>query len=302
MSQIQKLLLIAHPDLHDTPALHRATALAEACGASLHVLAYVEPFATFNLLARHVQSDTRESLLSAQRERWDKDCHLQRGRGAGIEMTSSVSWTTDLRTDLLQAIRELQPDVVIKDIQHESALKRSFVTPLDWHLLRECSQSLHLVHDAYHPLPRRIVAAVDPADPRTLISGVNEQIISAANGLALQCSAELHLLYIYDCMPAYMANRGEGTVAWVDLVEEVRASLHQSFVNLADQHGVPQERRHFLMGTPLRGISRFAQESKMDVVVMGRVHRTGVDRLIGSTTEHVLDQIPSSVLAVRSES
>ena len=36
----------------------------------------------------------------------------------------------------------------------------------------------------------------------------------------------------------------------------------------------------------------------MDVVVMGRVHRTGVERLIGSTTEHVLDQIPGSVLAV----
>lgn len=302
MSQIQKLLLIAHPDLHDTPALDRATALAAACGSSLHVLAYVEPFATFSLLARHVQNDTRESLLSAQRERWDKECRLQRGRGAGIDMTSSVAWTTDRRADLLQAIGELQPDLVIKDIQHEPALKRSFVTPLDWHLLRECPRPLHLVHDACHPLPRRIVAAVDPADPRTLISGINEQIISAANGLALQCSAELHLLYIYDCMPAYMANRGEGTVAWVDLIEELRSSLHQSFASLADQYGVPQERRHFLMGTPLRGISHFAQENTMDIVVMGRVHRTGIDHLIGSTTEHILDQIPSSVLAVGSES
>lgn len=46
MSQIQKLLLIAHPDRHDTPALQRATALAGQCGASLHVIACVEPFAT----------------------------------------------------------------------------------------------------------------------------------------------------------------------------------------------------------------------------------------------------------------
>lgn len=301
MSQIQKLLLVAHPDLHDTPALHRATALAEVCGASLHVIAHVEPFATFRLLARHVQEDTRESLLAAQRERWDKECHLQRGRGQDIDMTSSVVWTTDLRTDLLQAIGELQPDLVIKDIQHEPALRRSFVTPLDWHLLRDCPAPLHLVHDARHPQPRRIVAAVDPADPQTLISGINEQIISAANGLALQCSAELHLLYIYDCMPAYMANRGEGMVAWVDLAEELRVSLHQSFVDLADRHGVPQERRHFLLGTPLRGISSFARENAMDVVVMGRIHRTAIDRLIGSTTEHVLDQIPSSVLAVGSK-
>lgn len=298
MSQIQKLLLIAHPDRHDTPALQRATALAGQCGASLHVIACVEPFATFSLLAQHVQNDARENMLIAQRERWENECRLQRGRGVGVEMTSSVLWTTDLRTDLLQAIGELQPDLVIKDIQHESAFKRSFATPLDWFLLRECQQPLHLVHSAQHPLPRRIVAAVDPADPRTLINGINDRIIAAANGLALQCNAQLHLLYIYDCMPAYMANRAEGAVAWVDLVEDMRASLHNAFVRLADDHGVPQERRHFLMGTPLRGVSRFAQEHEMDVVVMGRVHRTGVERLIGSTTEHVLDQIPGSVLAV----
>lgn len=299
MSQLEKLLLIAHPDHHDTPALHRATALAAQCGATLHVIACVEPFATFGLLPKHAQNDMRESLLLAQRERWEDECRLQRGRGVGVEMTSSVLWTTDLRVDLLQAINELQPDLVIKDIQHEPAFRRSFVTPLDWYLLRECSQPVHLVHEVTHPLPGRIVAAVDPTDPPNLINDINDRIISTANSLAMQCNAELHLLYIYDCMPAYMANRGEGSVAWIDLVEDLRMSLHQSFVRLADEHGVPQERRHFLMGTPLRGISRFARENEMDVVVMGRVHRTGVERLIGSTTEHVLNQIPGSVLAVR---
>lgn len=78
MSQIQKLLLIAHPDRHDTPALQRATALAGQCGASLHVIACVEPFATFSLLARHVQNDARENMLIAQRERWENECRLQR--------------------------------------------------------------------------------------------------------------------------------------------------------------------------------------------------------------------------------
>jgi len=34
-------------------------------------------------------------------------------------------------------------------------------------------------------------------------------------------------------------------------------------------------------------------------VVMGTVHRTGVDRLIGSNTERALYSVPGSILAVR---
>ncbi|MNG38797.1 Universal stress protein family protein [compost metagenome] len=62
---------------------------------------------------------------------------------------------------------------------------------------------------------------------------------------------------------------------------------------------MPEERRHFLMGSPLRGIAEFAREQAIDVVVMGRVHRKVVDKLVGSTIEHALYHIPSSILAVR---
>jgi hypothetical protein len=43
-----------------------------------------------------------------------------------------------------------------------------------------------------------VVAAVDPSQTETQITGINDRIIQAANGLSMQCSAELHLLHAYD--------------------------------------------------------------------------------------------------------
>ncbi len=85
----------------------------------------------------------------------------------------------------------------------------------------------------------------------------------------------------------------------VDYIEELRESLHLAFVTLADRYGVPPERRHFVMGLPVPVISEFVEQYLADVVVMGTVHRVGIDRLIGSNTERALYSVPGSILAVR---
>ena len=72
MSQLRKLLFVTHPEQHHSPGLQRALALASACDAALHVLVYVEPFATF-LLDRKVMEQARESMLQAQRQAWESE-------------------------------------------------------------------------------------------------------------------------------------------------------------------------------------------------------------------------------------
>jgi universal stress protein E len=144
------------------------------------------------------------------------------------------------------------------------------------------------------------VAAVDPSNPQTLISGLNDQIIQTANALALQCDAQLHLLYAYDLTPAFNGDAPLAVGSWgANFMDELRESLHAAFVTLADQFGVPPERRHFIMGLPVNVISEFVEEYLADVVVMGTVHRVGIDRVLGSTTERALYSVPGSILAVR---
>lgn len=298
MGHYQRLFLIADRDMRHSPGLQRAAALATASGAALHIVAFVEPFATLSLLDKSVQEKTRESYLQEHRE-WLKD-EAELLRSKGIKVTTEAVWTDHALEEILHHAAEVQADLLIKDLQHEPALKRAFITPLDWHLLRESPIPVHLVSTPGNPLPRRVVAAVDPSSPEAQDSGLDQRIIETANGLALQCDAELHLLHAYNPTLAYLTNVMAGSVSsGGDLVEELRSKLQTGFNALADDYGVPAERRHFILGAPISAIADFARLNQTDVIVMGTVQRKGLHTLIGSTTEHILYQVPCSILAVK---
>lgn len=299
MGQYQRLLLIADQTLHQSPAMLRAVALARASGAELAVRAFVEPAPVVHVWEDKIDDARYQGYLRRYR-RWAAD-EVERLNEMGLHATVEVVFTTHPLLDILRTVEDFKPDLLIKDVTFEPLLKRVFITPLDCHLLRECSVPVHLVNQARYGLPHRVVAAVDPFDPSTQINGLNDTIIQTANALALQCDAPLHLLYAYDLSPAFNGDAPLASGGWdVDLIEELRQSLHQAFVALADRYGVPPERRHFVMGLPVPVISEFVEHYLADVVVMGTEHRVGIDRLIGSNTERALYSVPGSILAVRS--
>ncbi|MNY18776.1 hypothetical protein D3C86_1521800 [compost metagenome] len=211
-------------------------------------------------------------------------------------MTTEVAWAEDMKQDIIEHVTDMQPDVLIKEIQHESALKRAFFTPLDWHLLRHCPVPVFLVGGSSFVLPRKVVAAVEVSDIESTDNELNDRIIKQACSLAMQCNAELHLLYACDISAAFLADMGGLTLA--DLTKALRRDLEKSFIELADRFGVPADRRHLIEGNPVTVLSEFANEHNVDVIVMGRVQSHGVGKLLGSTTEHILYQVPCCVLAV----
>ncbi|MBK5302156.1 MULTISPECIES: universal stress protein [Gammaproteobacteria] len=298
MGQYQRVLLIADRTLYQSPALQRAVALAKASGAVLDVRAFIEPAPIIHLWEEKTDEAEYQRYLRRYR-RWMVE-EIQRLSGEGLNVSVEVVFTTHPLLDILRCVEELKPDLLIKDVTMEPLLKRVFITPLDCHLLRECTVPVHLVNQARYGLPHRIVAAVDPFDPSTQISDLNDTIIQSANALALICDAPLHLLYAYDLSPAFNGDAALVSGGWnVDFMEELRQSLHQAFVALAERYGVPPERRHFIMGLPAPVLSEFVEEYLVDVVVMGTVHRVGFDRLIGSNTERALYSVPGSILAVK---
>ena len=294
MSQYQRLLLIINPALRHSPAIHHAAALAKASGATLHIVALIKSLDILSLLEEGVRETARESYLQDHRDWLQSQAKNIRGRG--IEVTAEVAWADDLQQDILDHVTEMQPDLLIKEVQHESALKRAFFTPLDWHLLRHCPVPVYLIGGSGHTLPHKIVAAVD-ASGTDSDSELNDRIIQQANGLALQCNAELHLLYACDTTD-YLGDMGGDGLTLSDLTKQLRRELEKSFLALAGRYGVASDRRHFILGHPVSALSEFADEHQVDVIVMGRVQSHGLNKLVGSTTEHILYQVPCSVLAV----
>lgn len=294
MSQYTCLLLIINPALRDSPAIPHAAALAKASGATLHIAALATPLKIFPLLDKDVREKARAAYLQDHRD-WltQQDNNL---RALGLNVTTQVEWADDLKQDILDYVTEMQPDLLIKQVEHESALKRAFFTPLDWQLLRECPVPVYLIGAGGHALPRIIVAAVDASDTQPANSDLNDRIVEQANTLALQCDADLHLLYACDISALYMTDMGG--LAVTDLMEDLQSTEKDRFFELAQRYGVPADRHHFVLGSPVTALTQFATKYQVDVIVMGRVRYRGIEKLLGSTTEHILYQVPSSILAV----
>jgi universal stress protein E len=107
-----------------------------------------------------------------------------------------VVWAKQSPAQVLAYVNDFQPDLVVKDVQHISLLDRTFHRPLDWLLLRDCPACLHLVTDARHPKPLKVLAAIDLSHLEELTYGLNEQILELASTLARTCDAQLHLLNV----------------------------------------------------------------------------------------------------------
>ncbi|QBZ90317.1 universal stress protein [Pseudomonas viciae] len=296
MGQYQRLLLIVEPDLHPSAAMRRACALARASGAELHLCAFVQPPPRTHLWGEKIDQATIQRYLHRYRRWMVEEASLLKEEG--LEVTTHVVWTIHPLLDILRYVEQFQPDLLIKDVTLEPLLKRVFATPLDCHLLRDCPVPVHLVNQAVNGLPRRVVAAVDPSDPEA--NALNERIVQTAAALARQCDAALHLLYACDLSPAFNGEAALLAGAWdEDFADALRESLHAAFITLAEHCEVPAERRHFVIGLPVPVIHEFLEAFEADVVVMGTVHRAGLERLIGSTTERALYSVPGSLLAVK---
>ncbi|KHK65527.1 universal stress protein [Pseudomonas frederiksbergensis] len=296
MSQYQRLLLILNPAQRHSPALHHAAALAAASKAHLHVTALIPSLDILSVLEEEPREEARQTYFQDQRDWLEEEADKMRRRG--LRVTTEMAWVDGMRERILEHVAQIKPDLLIKQVQHESLLKRAFFTPLDWQLLRKCPVPLYLVGAAGHALPRKVVAAVDPSSAFAQNNGLNDRIIRQALELALQCDAELHLVHAFEVPSLYLGDAGGGGFSLSQLSKELRRTQEKSFAQLANLFGVPAERRQFLLGHPVSALSEFALEHEVDVIVMGRSQHSDPFGLLGSTTEHILYQVQCSVLAV----
>ncbi|MCY1514789.1 Universal stress protein E [compost metagenome] len=296
MNARQHLLLISDPDQLRSPALDRAAALAEATGATLDILVCGGPSGTLWILDESILEQVRKGFLERQH------AYLQtlgeELRARGIQATAEVFWADKPELEVLRFLETRPADLVIKPTRHEFPLKRMFITPLDWQLLRNCTLPLHLVSTAEHPLPRKVAAAVDLSRSDAEGTALNEKILSVAENFARQCGATLHLVMAYEQSRSFFAYAA-GPVGWTEeLQEQLTGNLRSVFDLFAERRGVPAQHRHFLPGAPAKIISELAIHEQIDVMVMGTLTHKGLDKVLGSTAEQVLYKVPA-IIAVR---
>lgn len=305
MGQYRKIMLIADAQMRRTPALRRGIELARLSGAELHLCIFGhEPSIDLGaLLNAEVGRLARKAYMEERRNWLAQECAALKKQGIAADF--DVIWGAPLHETILGEVLLEQPDLVVKDARQEGLIKRLLVTPLDWHLVRICPAPLMLVRFESHLVPQRVVAAVDPTDAPGRPQELNDRIVRIALQVALQCNARLDLVNVFQNLPVEVTPSVTGAgiaEPALEAYEQLRVSRRRIFTAFADRYGVPEDRRHFVVGNPAAALADFSADHSADLLVLGSVYRKGVDRLlIGSTAEGVLDEINCDVLLLKPE-
>lgn len=284
MSPLQKIMVVSDAGTRRSTAYERALWLARNTGAALHVC----------LLDRPGDAGSHEAFLS-QRETWLRE-EAQIHGARRVTPSIEVLCTAEPLPEILAHAVEFGADLLIKDALPVTALRRLLPERLNGQLLRECPCPVLLVHEGPHAIPKHVLAAIDLDDEEDF----NQRIVGQALGLSIQCDAELHLAHAFDPLLAAEALPPLVPTLSADQYSLMARLPRQTFEAFADGHGVPDSRRHFLIGTVSSRLATLADELATDVLVIGTVRRTGLDRLlIGSTALALLDRVHCDVLAVK---
>lgn len=145
------------------------------------------------------------------------------------------------------------------------------------------------------PKIQKILFATDFSDPA-------EKAQQYAQELAERLNAELHLLHVV--VPVAVPALGAPSVGYIEDTE-VMAQLEESAKRDMDALFTPQWRsQHHVVsavciGTPVFEILRYANEQKIDLIVLGTLGRTGLSHLLlGSVAENVVRKAHCPVLTV----
>jgi len=301
MSQYQRIFLIADPSMRRTPAFERAVWLAKKSEAALHI-ALFDRNSFLSAAALISKEASAEAIVdwTLVRNDW---LHMQAAQllhEGGLEVTTEFVWARPAQDEILLRVADQAPDLLIKDVEYESHLKRVMFRPLDWQLLRHSVTPLLLVNDRSQANPRRVIAAVDATDDSVEHNALNHRVIEQARRLAMLCGAELHLIYVYAAEAATADPSGPGATLLGEIYNTMLPAHRRHFEELANTHEIPMDCRHFLFGPPAFTITEFAGADRGDVLVIGSMRHGLADRLLmGTTAEAILDHASCNVLAVK---
>ena len=302
MNPIKSILVIVDPTAEQHPAVEKSALLAQKFGARLELYVCDTKASREVRLAAHAGQRADQPFLVNLKAFLEDLAKPIRERG--LDVTTEIECADPLHAALIDRARRTTADLIVKDTHHHSLGKRTFVTNTDWELIRACSVPLLLTKSSPWASAPRVCAAVDPGHANDKPAALDNRIVDYAALVAKKLSGELHLLHVY--LPtAIVAAVAAGsppmamTVSAEDLAREAeqRRALLQ---DLIAEYRVAPSNVHLEVGGPAAVLPGAAGELRADIVTMGAISRSGLQRVfIGSTAEDVLERLPCDAFIVR---
>jgi universal stress protein E len=295
------LFAVRNPEAARQPGMAKAIQVARALGASLELFhAICDPI--FIELAR--QGD---NSVDALRERIEGEVRIplvrlcEKARKHGLEASYSVEWDYPPHEAVVRRAQAIGAELIIAEC-HKGARTRAWLIHLtDWELLRLSPVPVLLIRGGKPYRRPLVLAAVDPAHAHAKPTKLDERILAAASAASQGLSGTLHVMHAN--YPSIVGLGPPVNQSWSTLTfEELLQQEREAFEAFRTHLRLPRTRAHLVEGNPAVQIPRLADTLGADIVVMGAVSRSGLERVfIGNTAERVLGALNCDVLVVKPE-
>ncbi|TDU31656.1 universal stress protein E [Panacagrimonas perspica] len=305
MKTIRRILLILDASLSRTPAVERAVAFSRKTGASLWVGLFDRGprLGVLGILdradARHIENMMRDQMstkLDDLKRQLSED---------GLTVHTIDDREAPSVENILRQVAEAQIDLIVKDVGHESALRRLVFLPLDWELLRNSPVPMWMVGAQARPglLPQRIVAAVDPLNPEHGAGPLNDRLLDIAGSFAAAGSGHVRVFTAFGGLPAALRGLDPNGLSisqsYEELYDRLRKEHRQQFDALLKRHAMTNDDAVVLFGPAAPTLLDALEDYQADALVVGTIRRRGIDRLLmGSTVERLIGEAPCDLVAV----
>lgn len=296
---MRQLLVLISPHRREQPALTRARWLARQTGAAIELLLVEQHpgFVQTLLLAPEIALQAKAHYLEEQHKLLEQLAAPLREEGLRVECTAR--WGEPLVSVVLERVRQLQPDLVLKSARHHGALSRLLLGNASWQLLRQCPAPVWLVQREDEQ-PQRLCAALDPTHTADKPAALDHALILASRELSERLALSADYLHCYAPLPSSLLFDAEQVIDYPGYVARTEAA-HQSALEALRQHyALPQGSTHLLRGFAEVLIPSFVRERQIDLLVMGAVSRNQLDTaLIGHTAERILETVDCDLLVIK---
>lgn len=283
MDKLTSILVVANRTDADRVVLDKAVFLARKVGAQILL------FSCDSVLAKIFQDaynseEAERAWHISQAEHMGYLCSLRgAARAADVQISIASECYSPLHEGIINKVREIRPDLVMKTPSGSHPLRRFTFGPSDWHLMRECPAALMLVRQHLWNSPPQFAALVDLSEDDT--ARLAETIVHTSEHFALGCRGELDVVY--------SESSADG---------EQRSSRATALQRLTREYRIPAAHVHVLNGEPEITLPEFAARRRYDALVLGGLtHRKGIAPLVGTLTSKLVEALDSDFILVKRE-
>jgi len=300
MKRFKKILVVHDDGENGRATLARAVELAKRNGAELTLIRVIDQVPDdFKMLI--IAMTPAEIMKEAVREQ-EKQL-TQYVASFGIPISVRVSSGREFLAIIREVLKN-RHDLVIKTARGMTGTLGMLFGSTAMHLLRKCPCPVWLVKPGSGERYHRILAAVDVAPPEIEENDLNTKIMELAGSLARLEKSELHIVHAWEKPDAgFLSGRLNYNPGEMSHLLNESENMHlrwlDDFLSPFDLQGL-QHQEHVIAGWADDVIPAFAEEWKIDLIVMGTVCRTGIAGFfMGNTAEKILHKVDCSVLAVK---